>query len=161
MKKLLNLLIVLLGCAILAAPVAITASAIGGGDSFVVSSNNAVITKVVAKVGGANASGVQDSDTQWTFDLDGAGAGTPVNLRVLAVADGAGEPSVSVTGDVDVTKGVCRDKSNRQRCNADILDGATDYCDCAGMTPSAGDKLVIRVMGEVAGAESDVPRDVF
>ncbi|ACL06877.1 hypothetical protein Dalk_5207 [Desulfatibacillum aliphaticivorans] len=159
MKNLCNLAIIILGCAFLAAPIAIAANAIGGGDSFVVSSNNATITKIIAKVGGATASGVQDSATQWTFDLDGAGAGTPVNLRVLGVADGGGEPSISVSGDVDATKGVCRDKSNRQRCNADVATGATDDCNCTGMTPSAGDKLVIRVMGEVAGAR--IPQDAF
>ncbi|SHI56472.1 hypothetical protein SAMN02745216_00160 [Desulfatibacillum alkenivorans DSM 16219] len=160
MKKLMNMAIVLLGCAIIAAPIVWAASAPGSG-SLTIDTVNATITKAVAQVGGATISPTSTSPTSWTYDLGGAPAGVPVSVRILGAADGAGAPAVEVSGDVDVSKGVCRDKSNRQRCNADILNGVTDYCDCTGMTPSAGDKLVIRVVGEVLGAISSIPNDVF
>ena len=114
------------------------------------------INKAVADIGGLTSAGLQVSPTEWSFDTMGAPGGIPVSIRIVGVATG-GVPEVEISGGMDATKATCRDKTNRQRAIGDIIGPDPEDCVCTGMTPSAGDKLVILVTGEIVGGGGDQP----
>ncbi|MBI9076285.1 MAG: hypothetical protein JEZ02_12825 [Desulfatibacillum sp.] len=156
MKKVMNAFIVLLGCLVVAAPVSLAAPAPIFGN-IEVTVDNAIITNAVADIGGFTSAGVQTSPTIWQFDTGGARDGETVSVRIVGVSTG-GVPVVGVNDAMSVAKAICRDKTNRQRSNGDIFGFDPTECECTGMTPSSGDKLVIRLTGRIGvGGGGDVP----
>ncbi|ACL06879.1 hypothetical protein [Desulfatibacillum aliphaticivorans] len=160
MKKVLLGLFVLAACIGLPVTAAVGAP-IQGGDSVIVSLNGGTIKNAIASLDGIILPPAAATDTAWTFNLSGIRPGQRLSFRVVGVSDGSSDPSVAIQGDavgavLTVSKAVCRDKTNRQRAVADILNGDPTYCDCAGMTPSSGDSLVITVTCLTAGG--DIPQ---